>query len=116
MRPDQLFVYGTLCPGQAAWPMLAPLAIDEPAPSTVRGLLYDTGLGYPALVAGDGVVPGWTVRLGSPAEALVVLDEYEGPQYDRIQTVDSAGRTCWTYRWCAPMTGLTPLPQGWPAR
>jgi Gamma-glutamyl cyclotransferase, AIG2-like len=46
-----LFVYGTLMPGRLRWPLVAADVVRQ-RPSAVRGTLYDTGRGYPALVVG----------------------------------------------------------------
>jgi gamma-glutamylcyclotransferase (GGCT)/AIG2-like uncharacterized protein YtfP len=45
--PAAVFVYGTLMPGGRYWPALAPFAAGWEA-TTVAGVLYDTGRGYPA--------------------------------------------------------------------
>jgi gamma-glutamylcyclotransferase (GGCT)/AIG2-like uncharacterized protein YtfP len=111
--PDRLFVYGTLRPGDTAWPRLAGHTFGRPARAKLTGALYDTGRGYPALCGGDGLVPGWSVRLRSPSVALAELDSYEGPGYRRVRMVDSAGRLCWTYVWSGSTDGMRVLPEGW---
>jgi gamma-glutamylcyclotransferase (GGCT)/AIG2-like uncharacterized protein YtfP len=114
---DRLFVYGTLCPGDVAWHLIAPFVVGEPVATWLPGTLYDTGLGYPALVLdGTGRVPGWTLRLRSPVATLVELDRYEGAEYRRLRVVDSTGLPCWTYLWTAATTGFTRLGNGWPNR
>ena len=40
---DRLFVYGTLAPGDEAWPVLEPWVVGEPVADAVAGRLYDTG-------------------------------------------------------------------------
>jgi gamma-glutamylcyclotransferase (GGCT)/AIG2-like uncharacterized protein YtfP len=113
---DLVFVYGTLMPGDVAWHRVAPHVVGKPVPSTLRGTLYDTGRGYPALVADPlDDVPGWTLRLRSPDAVLPELDEYEGDEYARVRVVDSGGRPCWTYLWTAPLDGLVRLTGGWAA-
>lgn len=115
--PDHVFVYGTLQPGDVAWHRIERHVTGEPVASRLSGTLYDTGQGYPALhdqPTGDGV-PGWTLRLRSPAEALAELDAYEGPEYRRVRAVDSAGRLCWTYLWSEATDGLVRLADGWSA-
>jgi gamma-glutamylcyclotransferase (GGCT)/AIG2-like uncharacterized protein YtfP len=116
--PDRVFVYGTLRPGDVAWWRIAPHVVDEPRVTRLPGTLYDTGLGYPALhpePTGDPV-PGWTLRLRSPARALAELDEYEGACYRRVRVVDSTGRLCWTYLWSAAVDGMARLANGWHTR
>jgi gamma-glutamylcyclotransferase (GGCT)/AIG2-like uncharacterized protein YtfP len=114
--PRRAFVYGTLRPGDVAWHRIRPYVEGEPAATTLPGTLYDTGLGYPALLPGtEGAVPGWTLTLRSPADALAALDAYEGSEYRRARVVDAAGRLCWTYLWTAPTHGFVPLADGWHA-
>jgi gamma-glutamylcyclotransferase (GGCT)/AIG2-like uncharacterized protein YtfP len=112
--PDQVFVYGTLQPTGAAWYIAAPLSVGEPVRAELTGTLYDTGLGWPALrLSGTGTVPGFLVRLRSPAESFAVLDEYEDTDYRRVRTVLADGTLCWTYEWIAPVDGMRALPRGW---
>ncbi|SDG13622.1 Uncharacterized conserved protein YtfP, gamma-glutamylcyclotransferase (GGCT)/AIG2-like family [Pseudonocardia oroxyli] len=108
--PDRLFVYGTLQPGDRAWHLLEPLATAV-SPATGRGRLFDTGLGFPALVPGADPVPGHVVTLRDPATALPGLDEYEGPEYARVR-VSVEGRPCWTYVWIRATEGFRPI-SGW---
>ena len=103
-----VFVYGTLKPGQHRWAILAPFVIEpEPAVSaSASGRLFDTGYGWPAAVfdprAADRV-PGVVVALhpASAEEALAVLDDGEGVYSGlfRRVLVDVEGRPCWTYHW-----------------
>jgi gamma-glutamylcyclotransferase (GGCT)/AIG2-like uncharacterized protein YtfP len=112
--PDRVFVYGTLRPGDVAWHRIQPYVVDAPVRTRLPGTLYDTGLGYPALLRQPGEVPGWTLRLRSPADALAALDAYEGREYRRVRAVDSTGRLCWTYLWTDPIDGFVLLANGWP--
>src|SRR5205807_400934 len=85
--PDQVFVYGTLQPTGTAWHIAAPWSVGEPRKAELTGTLYGTGLGWPALhLTGTDTVPGYLVRLRSPAEAFAVLDEYEDSDYRRVRT------------------------------
>jgi gamma-glutamylcyclotransferase (GGCT)/AIG2-like uncharacterized protein YtfP len=127
--PAAVFVYGTLQPGQRAWPLVADRAAGPPWRATVAGGLVDTGLGYPALLPlAAGRVPGWVVPVRDPAGLLRRLDAYEGPEYRRIRVESrpstpeatgagargAAGTACWTYAWAGGAELLTPL-RGWPA-
>jgi gamma-glutamylcyclotransferase (GGCT)/AIG2-like uncharacterized protein YtfP len=115
--PDRLFVYGTLQPGSEAWRVAAPLVADAAMPAEVAGLLHDTGLGYPALrLSGGSRVPGFVLRLRSPATALPVLDEYEGTSYRRVRVALPDGLVCWTYVWTASVRDMPVLSRGWAAR
>ena len=117
--PAALFTYGTLQPGQPAWPLLAGHATGRPRRATVAGRLLDTGFGYPALrLDAAATAPGWVVPVRDPAELLARLDAYEGPQYRRLRvactTDEQPGTACWTYAWTSGDAGMTPIPRGWP--
>lgn len=107
--PTLVFVYGTLMPGHLRWPLLEPHAVASRR-AEVRGLLFDTGRGWPAArfneplgahpiphprigtIAGAGTgagttaarVPGWLVELvdSAAAEVLALLDEVEDATVD----------------------------------
>ena len=111
-HPDRLFVYGTLCPDAPQWSLVEPMVAERPRPARVRGTLYDTGLGYPALLPGDDGVPGWLLRLRAPAAALPTLDDYEGEEYRRVRMSTTDGDACWTYLWDRPVDGMTICPAG----
>ncbi|MGI5127167.1 gamma-glutamylcyclotransferase family protein [Pseudonocardia sp. CA-107938] len=111
--PAALFAYGSLQPGHPAWTLVAPHAAGAPVAASVPGTVLDTGLGYPAwLPDGPGVTPGAVVPLRDPAGLLPVLDEYEGPDYERVR-VAVDGRVCWAYAWRSPVDGFRVLPDGW---
>ncbi len=126
-----LFVYGTLGPGEPAWPLLEPHARAVRA-AAVPGRLYDTGAGYPAAVFGaetglvrtqrshgrrsEGaieVVHGWCVDVD---EARVAeIDRFEGDDYERITVETTEGAPVQAYAWRAPLTTCTLIPGGrWP--
>lgn len=129
--PSRVFVYGSLMPGQPAWPLIRehadPRVLPQPTFLPV-GTVSDTGDGYPALTLAPGGclpghdgpgrdgVPGYVVELADPVAALPALDAYEGPEYERIRVVQQDGAICWAWLWTAPRDGLTPLPGGWAAR
>ena len=108
-RARLLFVYGSLLPGQSNWHVLAPWVADTGVADSAPGELYDTGHGWPAAVFGrvasrvTGRVYG--LRPDTLAEALAVLDEFEGihaGEYARIELVTDGGRTAWAYHSHAP--------------
>lgn len=112
--PAAIFVYGLLQPGHRSWRLVAPHSAGEPLPASVDGVVYDTGLGYPALRRDiKGRAPGWLVPVRNPADLLPTLDEYEGSQYRRERLVTAEGTVCWSYVWAAPFDGFRPLPAGW---
>lgn len=113
-----VFVYGTLRPGEARWPLLRPFARSW-QPATAPGRLWDTGNGYPAAVFdGDGPeLHGVAVVLAGDraGDAVEVLDEIEGEGvlFERVEIVTSLGRA-YSYQWLGDTAGLAPLPHGWP--
>lgn len=111
----RVFVYGTLMPGRLRWELLAPFATGEVA-TTVPGVLYDTGRGWPAASfeqhgSGDARVPGWLVEVlpDAAAAVLAVLDEVEGvdaepdgPEgpaaaFRRVTVRPACGGEAWAY-------------------
>ncbi len=111
----RLFVYGTLVPGDVAWPVLEPWVVGTPQADTAVGRLYDTGRGYPGATfeavyppargAEATVVHGATVVLhpGRVEAALAELDRYEGDEYERIAIRTGAGLDAETYAWTASL-------------
>jgi gamma-glutamylcyclotransferase (GGCT)/AIG2-like uncharacterized protein YtfP len=109
----RVFVYGTLLPGEERWPLLAPFAVAWEAAS-VRGALFDTGYGYPALVLvleGDtvGEVPGVVVELDPERvdAAVRLLDRIEGAGhlYRRVEVRTRVG-PAFTYEWLGGTDGM----------
>lgn len=104
-----MFVYGTLLPDQSNWHVIEPFALGSGVPDTVRGRLYDTGLGWPAATfaarTGDRRAPriaGRVLDLRPEVldHALAVLDEFEGIHegaYVRIVVTTDSGVTAWAY-------------------
>lgn len=125
-NPDQwpaaLFGYGLLQPGRVGWPLVAPHSHGDPRPATAHGAVYDTGLGWPAmLLTGldaaartEGpdeakTVPGTLVPLRDPETLLPVLDRYEGPDYRRVRVTLTDGTIAWAYLWIGDRTILRPI-------
>ena len=110
-----LFVYGTLMPGRLRWPLAAPFVVEARS-ATVVGTLLDTGLGYPGLrLGGQALVHGVHLHLHEPATlAWQRLDEAEGPTFERVAMVTSAG-PAETYAWRHRADGERVLVDGrWP--
>jgi len=86
---QNLFVYGTLAPGQPNEHVLAPLA-GAWQPATVQGRLKQLGwgaaLGYPALVpdAAGAAIHGFVFSSPRLADFWTTLDAFEGDQYERV--------------------------------
>jgi gamma-glutamylcyclotransferase (GGCT)/AIG2-like uncharacterized protein YtfP len=114
-----LFVYGTLMPGRLRWQHVAGDVVEQRR-ATIGGTLYDTGLGYPALVLGagpataSGVVHGWL--LGFPADkaaaVLERLDQVEGPSYRRARVTTADGTTAVAYEFMGSPAGFTAIADG----
>lgn len=141
--PRRIVFYGSLMEGLTlpGKPDLAALGVTRIGPCTVHAELWDTGLGYPALVrpgeAAAGVVHGELWQLGDPERALPPLDAFEGiyagdvpgaaagdgddarPEYLRVltRTVEPAGLEAWIYVWNGPTAGMERVADGnWRAR
>ena len=116
---DEVFVYGTLKPGDVRWPLVERYVIDQVRDAT-SGRLFDTGMGYPAARFGsEGTITGWRLRL-TPATlgaALAELDEIEGAVwglYRRVAVTTASGEVAWAYEFGADPVGLTDLRGTWP--
>jgi gamma-glutamylcyclotransferase (GGCT)/AIG2-like uncharacterized protein YtfP len=109
-----LFVYGTLMPGRLRWPLVAADVVRQ-RPSAVRGTLYDTGRGYPALVVGGNRrAPGWLLELSERAPAVLAqLDVVEGPEYRRTDVTTVDGVRALTYAYIGDPAGFTVLDGPW---
>ncbi len=126
--PTALFAYGLLRPGRAGWAPIAAHLAGEPSAARVAGTVYDTGLGWPALLldnqedgrpAGrdDGIeaeATGTLIPLRDPTALLPALDGYEGPDYRRVRLVLHDGRVSWAYVWMGDRTDLRPIPLSGP--
>lgn len=117
MRPERIFVYGTLMPGQPRWMHLHSFA-SAWEPATAPGGLWDTGLGYPAARFGEegGRVPGVLVTLTAEraGDAIGLLDaiEHEGVLFRRVE-VSTSGGVAVGYEWVGSVDGFRRLPGGW---
>ncbi|MGY1703535.1 gamma-glutamylcyclotransferase [Geodermatophilus sp. SYSU D00697] len=118
--PAAVFVYGTLKPGRARWPALAPFVdrSNGPRVATVHGRLWDTAYGWPAMTDGGDDVPGVVVPL-DPArcpEVLARLDLIEGVAsglFERVRVTTADGTLCWTYRWPGATAGFAAVEGAW---
>jgi len=112
-----LFVYGTLRPGDVRWSFLEPWVVDDGVEDSVVGRLYDTGLGYPAAIFGDGglvVGRAYELRHTTLEDALRVIDEEEDTVlglYRRVEVATTNGRRAWAYEYGSGLD-LTPIPTG----
>jgi hypothetical protein len=131
--PAALFAYGLLQPGRSGWPPIVPHLAGDPVPARMPGTVYDTGLGWPALLlesltgpgadpgAGPGADPGagpgsgagsgaegTLIPLRDPVSLLPGLDAYEGPDYRRVRVVLAGGAVAWAYLWVGDRSILRP--------
>jgi gamma-glutamylcyclotransferase (GGCT)/AIG2-like uncharacterized protein YtfP len=114
---SMLFVYGTLMPGHARWPLIEGF-VDGHGPATVRGRLFDTGHGYPAArFDAEGEIDGHLVRFRPDREreawATVDAIEGEGELYHRVEVVTVGGEEVKSYAWAGDVSGLTVLGRRW---
>lgn len=117
-----LFVYGTLRPGDVRWSFLEPWVVDDGSDDAVDGRLFDTGLGYPAAVFGDGgTVTGRTYALRTTTidAALASIDAEEASVpggYRRVEIVTHRRVRAWAYAYGGGLD-VVPIPGGdWAAR
>lgn len=101
-----LFVYGTLQPGESRWHELSRFVVDEGVRTTVPGMVYDTGLDYPAakfsVATAADVIQGRVYEFDEAQmdAALTRLDEVEGAVrglYHRVVVRTAAGPAAWAY-------------------
>ena len=101
-----LFVYGTLQPGESRWHELARFVNGEGERTTVAGIVYDTGLDYPAAkfcaANPDDVIHGRVYEFDDAQReaALARLDVVEGAErgmYQRVVVSTTAGPLAWAY-------------------
>ncbi len=74
-----LFVYGTLMPGESNFRQIEDFVLDHKA-GTIDGILVDLGA-FPALISGEGIVKG--IMLRTMQEALKITDRIEGYRENR---------------------------------
>lgn len=72
----QVFVYGTLKPGETNYGHCAGRAIAQQT-AIARGQLFALPIGYPAMGKGHGIVHGFVLGFRDPA-ILISLDTLEG--------------------------------------
>ena len=112
-----LFVYGTLMPGESNYRQIEDFVIDH-KPGTIDGVLVDLGA-YPALVPGGGHVRGVMLRM--IGGALEITDRIEGYQPDRehclyvreevvVHFENGQEATAWTYFFADP-NSMTDCPR-----
>ncbi|MEO0806291.1 MAG: gamma-glutamylcyclotransferase family protein [Cyanobacteria bacterium J06643_4] len=86
---EQLFVYGTLCPGRPNEHVLTPIG-GTWQPATVTGTLRHDGwgaeMGYPGIVLSESgeAVEGFLFTSKNLSEHWKMLDEFEGEGYERV--------------------------------
>lgn len=112
--PLDVFVYGTLMPGHRRFALIESY-VESTHRAEVKGSLYDSGLGYPAMApGGDGVVHGWVIRIAPQHNdrALAEFDVIESSQFQRIEVETVRGRPVVSYRWRGSVDGLVHIAGG----
>lgn len=104
----QIFVYGTLKPGEAYYERYCKPHVETAIAAWVRGQLYHLPQGYPAVTVGDGWVSGALLHLRDES-ALAALDRFE--DYDPAQPPEANEYT----RHCLPVfdSDRAPLGHAW---
>ena len=106
----EIFVYGTLLPGEANFQQIATMVAGREAART-RGRLFHLPLGYPALMeAEEGLLHGVPLRFNEPIEKVLdVCDRIEGYQPDdeesslfirvakQVEPEGGASKEAWCY-------------------
>lgn len=88
---ENLFVYGTLCPGRPNEHILKKIG-GEFIAAKVRGLLHEEGwgatMGYPAIKLDESAdeVAGFVFQSNNLDASWPELDEFEGEEYLRVST------------------------------
>lgn len=74
----QVFVYGTLKPGEANYKRFCAGKIVDAKKAFVQGKLFALPMGYPAMTLGDSQVHGYLLSFTNPAilNQLDVLEDY----------------------------------------
>lgn len=87
-----VFVYGTLKPGEANFAAYCQGKIRSQIPAYTRGELYALPLGYPALTEGKNKIQGVVLTLND-VSALENFDRLEGYQPNRADDLNEYSRT-----------------------
>lgn len=93
---QHLFLYGTLCPGEANAKLVEPIP-GHWQRATMRGRLlpagWGSGAGYPGAVPDPAGEPieGWLLSSTVLDRYLAELDEFEGEEYERVSVTVTCG-------------------------
>ncbi len=82
MKTTNVFVYGTLKPGEKNYPDYCAGKTIKETKAYVRGQLYHLSLGYPAMAEGDKKIEGYLLTFAERS-ILTSLDELEDYHPDR---------------------------------
>ena len=83
MNTLNVFVYGTLKPGEANYQRYCAGKVVEEQSAIAFGQLYDLPLGYPAMTHGESPVQGFLLTFADPS-VLTALDELEDYNPNRL--------------------------------
>lgn len=108
MLPLQVFVYGTLKPGEVNHVLYCQGRIDRFHSAQVKGRLYALNLGYPALGTGEDWVQG-VLLCSRDLTLLARLDQLEDFAVGRSPELNEYNRE-WADTWDL---GGKPLGQAW---
>ncbi|MBD2611122.1 gamma-glutamylcyclotransferase [Nostoc punctiforme FACHB-252] len=80
----QVFVYGTLKPGEANYKRFCAGKVVDAKKAFVKGELFALPMGYPAMTPGDNQVHGYLLSFTNPGilKQLDVLEDYHPARQD----------------------------------
>ncbi|MCB0893402.1 MAG: gamma-glutamylcyclotransferase [Propionibacteriaceae bacterium] len=102
-----LFVYGSSMPGMSRYQAISAYVVRS-ARDTVRGSLYDSGLGYPmARFDGQGEIRGFVLWLDAATAqaALTEMTRVEAGLFHPVQVRTGSGVTAQAYEWIGSTDG-----------
>ena len=101
MTVSRLFVYGTLGDDMVVQGLLGHRLFGRPAVLQGYDRAFDAVIGYPVIYPREGASVAGKVLDGIDAEALAILDAYEGDRYRRIvvqvKTIESRALDAYVY-------------------
>lgn len=90
---ENLFIYGLF--RDQAKPLLG--QFKSLGRDSVKGKMYKVNEFYPGFIPGQGKVWGELIEINP--NIFPELDEYEGPEYDRVKVKTDKGIECWIYQY-----------------
>ncbi len=103
---SRLFVYGTLTNDAVVQELLGHRLFGRAAVLKGYGRAFDPAIGYPVIHPQEGATVAGKLLDGIDADALAILDAYEGAHYRRVivqvDTLDGRALNAYAYVPAAP--------------